>query len=322
MLKSKDNEEYTFESKIGEGAFSEVFKVKQMSTGQYFAAKRLTRHFENYEEVEDYTELKVLNKVSSHKNVAWIVDHIYEPDCARLTLIFHLMDYSLYDFIKDRKKTLSETRCKNYLFQLGHGLLYLHHIGIFHRDIKPENCLLRIDPNLAKTNLMRSELIQLADLGSATFFQYPLPRSQYISTRWYRSPECLLTRGYYGSKMDIWALGCVFYEMLTLHPLFPGISAIDQLDKIHCILGKPSDSILDRFKNREIFNFKNRAPVDLYKLVPMLSSYGVDVLKKMLAYHPDNRISAKKLLEHVYFDDFRNKGNGDIITTRLLFHKV
>ena len=116
----QSNEKYTYEEKIGEGSFSEVFKVKQVSTGEYFAAKRLTRPFQSFDEVVDYGELKALYKVASHKNVTWIIDYSYEADLSRLTLICNLMDFSLYDFIKDRKRTLSESRCKNFLYQLTH----------------------------------------------------------------------------------------------------------------------------------------------------------------------------------------------------------
>lgn len=57
--------------------------------------------------------------------------------------------------------------------------------------------------------------MKLADLGSIRGIYSRPPYTEYISTRWYRSPECLLTVGYYGPKMDVWAAGCVFYEMLT-----------------------------------------------------------------------------------------------------------
>nr|CAH7723022.1 unnamed protein product [Callosobruchus chinensis] len=99
---------------------------------------------------------------------------------------------------------LSEHRARNYLYQLLRGLEHLHKHGLFHRDVKPENILIKFP-----------EIIKLADLGSVRgIFSRP-PYTEYISTRWYRSPECLLTVGHYGSKMDVWAAGCVFYEMLT-----------------------------------------------------------------------------------------------------------
>jgi serine/threonine protein kinase len=67
----------------------------------------------------------------------------------------------------------------------------------------------------------------------------PQPYTEYISTRWYRAPECLLTDGYYGFKMDMWGIGCVIFEVLALVPLFPGADEADQIARIHKIMGTP-----------------------------------------------------------------------------------
>lgn len=106
--------------------------------------------------------------------------------------------------------------------------------------------------------------------------------------------------------MDIWALGCCFYEMLTFAPLFPGDNEIDQLDKIHEILGTPSKHLLAKFKHKHLeFQFTYKPPIRFYKFLPNLSQYGIDVLTKMLIYHPDTRISIHKLIEHIYFEKFK-----------------
>ena len=75
--------------------------------------------------------------------------------------------------------------------------------------------------------LLQGEQIKLADLGSCRGFMNKPPLTEYISTRWYRAPECLLTDGYYGYKMDIWGVGCVMFEILSLFPLFPGKNELD-----------------------------------------------------------------------------------------------
>mmetsp|Transcript_34735 Transcript_34735/g.53344 ORF Transcript_34735/g.53344 Transcript_34735/m.53344 type:complete len:87 (+) Transcript_34735:477-737(+) len=85
-----------------------------------------------------------------------------------------------------------------------------------------------------------------------------MPYTEYISTRWYRPPECLLTDGFYGYKMDIWAIGCVLFEILSKAPLFAGEDEVDQVHKIHSILGSPEPRLLDRFSRHAShmeFNF-------------------------------------------------------------------
>jgi len=121
------------------------------------------------------------------------------------------------------------------MYQVLKALEHSHKNGIFHRDIKPENILLL------------GEQVKLADFGSCRGIYSRPPFTEYISTRWYRAPECLLTDGYYGYKMDIWGVGCVFFEMLSMFPLFPGNNELDQINKIHNIIGTPSQEILEYF---------------------------------------------------------------------------
>jgi renal tumor antigen len=60
----------------------------------------------------------------------------------------------------------------------------------------------------------------------------------------YRYPSCLLTDGYYNYKMDMWGVGCVFFEIVSLFPLFPGTNELDQIQKIHNIIGTPPADLL------------------------------------------------------------------------------
>lgn len=75
--------------------------------------------------------------------------------------------------------------------------------------------------------LIKDDQVKLADFGSCRGVYSQPPFTEYISTRWYRPPECLLTDGYYNHKMDYWGVGCVFFEMLALFPLFPGNNELD-----------------------------------------------------------------------------------------------
>ncbi|XP_055599244.1 MAPK/MAK/MRK overlapping kinase-like [Uranotaenia lowii] len=292
--------DYKILEKIGEGSFSEVYQIRQRRTGLHYAAKKLNKLYKTSAEALECSEIQVMKVLDYHPNVVSFVDILHDEINGTLTLIMELMDMSMYDYIKNRKRCLSEKRVKRFLYQIVCGLNHLHRNGIFHRDIKPENILIKI-PRKLKEN----ELVQLADFGSICHTSVQPPYSSYISTRWYRSPECLLTSGYYGPKMDIWAVGCCFYEMLTLNPLFPGENELDQLHLIHEILGSPSPTMLAKFRNLNQLNydFPKRKATGLRSMVPLLSHYGVDVLNRTLTYAPETRISAAKLLQHLYFED-------------------
>ena len=206
------------------------------------------------------------------------------------------MEMNLYEAIENRKKYLPEKKAKYWIYQTLKALEFMHKNGIFHRDIKPENIL-----------LLKNK-VKLADLGSCKGIYSKPPFTEYISTRWYRSPECLLTDGYYNYKMDIWGLGCVFYEILTLEPLFPGDDEIDQVNKINYILGSPPNDLFQKFvKNsahRNEFNFEYQKGVGINKYLNHVSPNIVDLIGKMLIYDPDLRPTARECLNHECFKEF------------------
>ena len=125
---------------------------------------------------------------------------------------------------------------------------------------------------LAQENILIAEdVLKLADFGSCRGIYSKQPYTEYISTRWYRAPECLLTDGYYNYKMDIWGVGCVFFEIVSLFPLFPGTNELDQINKIHKILGTPAQELLENFKRHSAhvdFNFPQTSGSGVAKLIP------------------------------------------------------
>ncbi|XP_065157725.1 MAPK/MAK/MRK overlapping kinase-like isoform X1 [Atheta coriaria] len=296
---------YKIIQKIGEGSFSEVLKCEDRATKQLYAAKILKKFFTGSNDVLYCAEIIAMQKLNKHPNVLYMHDYFFEKGSGKLIFIFELMDMSMYEFMKSRKRSIPEARVKNYLYQILKGLDYLHRHGLFHRDIKPENILVKVQNpgNTNTTTQQPIELIKLADLGSIRGIYSKPPYTEYISTRWYRSPECLLTIGHYGPKMDIWATGCVFYEVLTMRPLFPGNNEIDQLAKIHAVLGTPSTRLLGKLKSRSknLQNFTKSIGIGLGTLIKTFSEDAQTILKLMLQYDPDIRSNARRLLQHRYF---------------------
>ncbi|MEW5304540.1 MAG: hypothetical protein WDW36_007145 [Sanguina aurantia] len=275
---------YRLVAKKGEGTFSEVLKAQCIKNGKYVAIKCMKNHFDSLDQVNNLREIQALRRLSPHANIVKLLEVLYDQPTGRLALVFELMDMNIYELIRGRR---------HYLMK---AMDHMHRNGIFHRDIKPENILIMDD------------CLKLADFGSCRGIYSKQPYTEYISTRWYRAPECLLTDGYYNYKMDMWGVGCVFFEIVSLFPLFPGTNELDQIQKIHNILGTPPADLLAKMKKRSQhmdFNFPPKEGSGILKLIPHVAPDCSDLVTKLLAYNPDERLSARQALRHPYFRELR-----------------
>lgn len=155
-------------------------------------------------------------------------------------LVFEYCSKNLEEIIQETKK--KETRIpikdiKNYMKQILQGMAYVHSQGISHRDLKPENIL--------KTD---TGIIKICDFGSAKQLHEKL-NTPYIVSRYYRAPELILACSDYSEKIDVWAIGCIFAEFMTLRPLFPGKTEGSQFLEQVAILGLPSANTLKRISS-------------------------------------------------------------------------
>lgn len=177
------------------------------------------------------------------------------------------------------------------------GIAFCHSRRILHRDLKPQNLL--ID---------KEGMLKLADFGLARAIGIPVRTYTHeIVTLWYRAPEVLLGAKHYSTAVDMWSVGCIFAEMASHTPLFPGDSEIDELFKIFRVLGTPTEAIWPGVSQLPDYkpSFPQWPAVSLSKAVPYLDSDGIDLLSKMLVYDPGKRISAKRALEHPFFNEIR-----------------
>ena len=288
-------QKYRILGKKGEGTFSEVLKC-QNDKNEQFACKRMKQSFNSIDQVNNLREIQCMRRLSPHANIVDLKEVIFDKKSGTLALIIELMDMNLYELIRGRRQYLPEKKCQNYIYQTLKALDHMHRNGIFHRDIKPENILLK------------GETVKLADFGSCRSVYSKQPYTEYISTRWYRAPECLLTDGYYTYKMDIWSVGCVMAEILSLHPLFPGSNEVDQVHRIHNVVGSPSPELLSKFKKSKHmeFNFPSKTGTGIAHAVPPASEAAVNLITEQCTYDPDERPSAKQILRKHYFKSLRD----------------
>lgn len=285
--------------KLGEGSFSEVFMAKSSSTGETFAIKRLKKRYRSIDEVQHLPEIYALQVLQGHPNIIDLLNLSYDSNNGYVSMFFELMDYNVYELITEHKKPFDEQTTLILIYQLLKAISFIHSKNLFHRDIKPENCMVN-------KNTMELKLCDFGSTRSATNLQ---PYTEYVSTRWYRAPECILTSGSYGVKVDEWAVGCMIYEIMTTRPLFPGKNEIDQIGRIHNLIGTPSRELLETFKlnpNTQIkFSFPQRQHQDLKRLLPNASNDIIYLIESLLTYDPEYRISAREALDLPVFEEIQ-----------------
>ena len=146
----------------------------------------------------------------------------------------------------------------------------------------------------------------MGDFGLARAFGIPFNTfSNEVVTLWYRAPDVLLGSRAYTTSIDIWSAGCIFAEMCTGKPLFPGTANEDQLIKIFRLMGTPNERTWPGIS--QYTNYKNNwqifVPQDLRLIVPNLDSMGLNLLQSLLQMRPESRITARQALQHPWFHE-------------------
>ncbi|XP_023537404.1 cyclin-dependent kinase F-1-like [Cucurbita pepo subsp. pepo] len=128
-----------------------------------------------------------------------------------------------------------------------------------------------------------------------------------VGTRWFRAPELLYGSTNYGLEIDLWSLGCIFAELFTLEPLFPGTADIDQMSRIFTTLGNLTEDSwpgCSKLPDFQIISFNNiDKPIGLEACLPNRSPDEISIVKRLLCYDPSNRATAMELLQDKYFTD-------------------
>lgn len=285
----KKSDRYEKQIRIGEGTYGIVYKAKDLQTSEIVALKKI--RLENEDEGVPSTAIREISllKECDHPNIVKLKNIVFEKD--NLFLIFEYLDFDLKKFMDKQTTPLPQNLVKIFLFQMVNAIAYCHSQRILHRDLKPQNLLIDQDNNL-----------KLADFGLARTYFLPIRTYTHeVITLWYRAPEILLGQKVYTGNVDIWSAGCIFYEMAQKKPLFCGDSEIDQLFKIFQVMGTPNDDLWEGVVDLPDYkpSFPKWKKKDLALLANNLDILGIDLLEKMIALDPLNRISPREALEHV-----------------------
>ncbi|KAG9390509.1 cyclin-dependent kinase liike [Carpediemonas membranifera] len=236
-------------------------------------------------------EISVL-KTIQHENVVALLDVVNEE--GKLFLIFELGDLDLKKHMEGHPEGLPLSEIKRFTYELLSGVDACHATRLLHRDLKPQNLLLC------------NGTLKVGDFGLVRAFSVPMRvYTHEVVTLWYRAPEILLGSKHYTTSVDTWSVGAILAEMATSKPLFPGDSQIGELFQIFQVLGTPTEATWPGVSKLPDFKqtFPSFQPSGFDHLLPKIGADGVDLLKKLLAYDPAERISASRALQHPFFAD-------------------
>lgn len=287
-------ENYEKIDKAGEGTYGVVYKARNKTTKEIVALKRI--RLESEEEGVPSTAIREISllKELHHPNVVELKDVIHSDK--KLTLVFEFLDFDMKKYMEANKGRIPITTIKSLMFQLLAGVAYCHQRRVLHRDLKPQNLFISKDLKL-----------KLGDFGLARAFGIPVRSFTHeVVTLWYRAPDVLLGNRKYSTPVDIWSCGCIFAELVSGKPLFPGSSEQDELVRIFKLLGTPT---VDIWPSLPDLTSQLPAPLPSYPArglsyaVPTLDPVGLSLLQAMLQYDPAKRISAKQAMQHPYFND-------------------
>ncbi|XP_022200489.1 cyclin-dependent kinase-like 1 isoform X1 [Nilaparvata lugens] len=294
-------ERYEKLAKLGEGSYGVVFKCRNRETGQTVAIKKFV------ESEEDPLIRKIalreirLLKSLKHPNLVNLLEVFRRK--RKLHLVFEFCDHTVLHELERHPGGCPPDLVQQIVWQTLQGVAYCHQHNCIHRDIKPENIL-----------LTAHGVVKLCDFGFARIMNPGENYTDYVATRWYRAPELLVGDTLYGPPVDVWAIGCVFAELVRGEALWPGKSDVDQLYLIRRTLGDLVPRHMQIFKSNEFFaGITLPTPDTQEPLTEKLPNYVLadpnvlDFLMKCLEKEPGNRWTCDDLLKHPYFENYHFK---------------
>ena len=201
--------EYIIKQTLGKGSYGIVYKVQKKNTNEIYVIKQIALRGLSQKEIDEVRqEAKILSSINSDFVVKYY-DSFEEND--NINIVMEYCDEGdLNDFIIKKKESqtlIEEDLIWNLFIKITIGLAHIHQMKILHRDLKTMNIFLK-----------NGFQVKIGDLGVAKILLKNSFAKTLIGTPYYLSPEICQEKPY-NDKSDVWALGCILYELCTFkHP--------------------------------------------------------------------------------------------------------
>lgn len=293
---------YEIIQKLGKGAYGIVWKVQDKKTKNIVALKKIFDAFQNNTDAQrTYREIMILQELD-HENIVKLLNVIRADNDKDIYLVFEFMESDLHAVI--RASILEEVHKQYVVYQILKCMKYMHSAELLHRDLKPSNVLINSDCTIkiADFGLARS-IVALEETPGQIL-------TEYVATRWYRSPEILLGSSFYTKGIDMWAVGCIIGELYYGKPIFPGTSTLNQVELIMEVTGRPTKEDIDSIRCPPVNMLLDSIPETKIKslntMMPSASDEAIDLIKNLLKFNPNKRLTAEDALLHPYLEEFHN----------------
>ena len=281
-------------NRIGEGTYGIVYRARDLKSGEIVALKKIRMEKEKEGlPICSVREISILMRLR-HRNVVELLDVVVGRDLDNMFLVMEYCEQDLASLIDNMKIPFTEAQVKCIMIQLLDGLQFLHQNYIIHRDLKASNLL-----------LTDKGCLKIADFGLGRTSGFPQrPLTPTVVSLWYRAAELIFGSQVYTSTIDMWAVGCIFGELLSNKALLPGKSEGQMVELIIKLLGTPNDDIWPSFSSLPIakqIKLEYQPYNNLKQKFHWLSEAGCQLINDLLTYDPDKRTSAQKARRSIYF---------------------
>ena len=288
-------------SEVGRGGYGVVYKAIDTMSGDIVALKQVNSFNVHVGlPLSFYRENASLTEMKDNPNIVNLRETVRSEDGEHLYMVLDYCEYDLSGLL--HSYTLNGRQIQSYMKQILLAVKSLHDKGFVHRDLKPSNIF-----------LTKNNVIKVGDFGLTRKIDKKRTLTPKVMTRSYRPPEVILGDSHYNSSVDIWSLGCVFFEMLTGKALFKPTTSSDfsLLDSIFAICGSPNDENwpgFNKLPNAGLVQIskpntnKSTLREFLQENIPIHYQILIELLEKMLKIDPNQRITVDQALEHPFFE--------------------